>query len=86
MVGGGTQSDLLCRLTANVTGRTIIVGSSEATAQGNIALQLMVNGEIGSISQARQVIANTEPVKVYEPANSAEWSETYARYMESFGE
>jgi rhamnulokinase/L-fuculokinase len=84
MVGGGTQSELLCRLTADVTGRTIIVGSSEATAQGNIALQLMANGEIGDVRQARQVIANTEPVKVYEPADSAAWDETYARYTESF--
>jgi rhamnulokinase/L-fuculokinase len=85
MVGGGTQSALLCRLTADVTGRTILVGSSEATAQGNIALQLIANGEIGDIGQARQVIANTEPLKVYEPANSAAWDETYARYRESFG-
>jgi rhamnulokinase/L-fuculokinase len=84
MVGGGTQSELLCRLTADVTGRTILVGSSEATAQGNIALQLIANGEIGDIRQARQVIANTEPVKVYEPAGSAAWEETYARYRESF--
>jgi rhamnulokinase/L-fuculokinase len=84
MVGGGTQSELLCRLTADVTGRTIIAGSSEATAQGNIALQLMANGEIGDIRQARQVIADTEPVKVYEPTGGAEWNETYARFMESF--
>jgi rhamnulokinase/L-fuculokinase len=85
MVGGGTQSELLCRLTADVTGKTIIAGSSEATAQGNIALQLMANGEIGDIRQARQVIADTEPVRVYEPAGGAEWNETYARFMESFG-
>jgi rhamnulokinase/L-fuculokinase len=84
MVGGGTQSGLLCRLTADVTGRTIVVGSPEATAQGNIALQLIASGEIGDVRQARQVVADTEPVKVYEPVGGAEWGEAYARYRAAF--
>jgi rhamnulokinase/L-fuculokinase len=66
MVGGGAQSSMLCRLTAEATGKTIIAGSTEATALGNSALQFIASGEIGNISQAREMIAGTEPVKIYE--------------------
>jgi rhamnulokinase/L-fuculokinase len=86
MVGGGTQSALMCRLTADVTGKTIVVGSPEAAAQGNIALQFIANGEIKDIRQARRVIADTEPTKVYEPRGEASaWDEPYARYMAMYG-
>jgi len=40
MVGGGIQDQLLCRLTEKITGRKIVVGPIEATAMGNVMVQL----------------------------------------------
>ena len=49
MVGGGTQSALLCQLTANACGRPVYAGPVEATVYGNVAIQLMAEGAIGTI-------------------------------------
>ncbi len=41
MIGGGIQSKLLCKMTAGAGGRRVIAGPTEATALGNIAVQLL---------------------------------------------
>ncbi len=40
MVGGGIKDRLLCRLTEGITGRRVISGPVEATAMGNIMVQM----------------------------------------------
>ena len=45
MIGGGIQSRLLCQMTASASNRKVIAGPVEATALGNIAVQLMALGE-----------------------------------------
>jgi len=39
IVGGGCQNDLLCQLTADLSGRPVLSGPVEATALGNVAVQ-----------------------------------------------
>lgn len=56
MVGGGTQSALLCQLTANACGRPVYAGPVEATVYGNVAIQLMAEGAVGSLEEIRSVI------------------------------
>lgn len=83
IIGGGIQSKLLCQLTANVCGRKVIAGPVEATVMGNIALQLIALGEIKDIKEAREVIANSENVTVYEPQNDEDWDAIYNKVKES---
>ena len=83
IIGGGIQSKLLCQLTANVCGRKVIAGPVEATVMGNIALQLIALGEIKDIKEAREVIANSENVTVYEPQNDEDWDAIYTKVKES---
>ena len=40
MVGGGIQDKLLCKLTEEITGRKVVAGPVEATAMGNVMVQL----------------------------------------------
>ena len=83
MVGGGTQSGLLCQFTADACARPVCAGPVEATVYGNIALQLMAAGQIGSLSELRSIIAASEPVKRYEPEDAGAWTEAYERYREN---
>lgn len=65
IVGGGSQNSLLCQLTADRTGRTVYAGPVEATAIGNILVQLRASGIVsGDLEALRSVVAASfEPVK-----------------------
>jgi rhamnulokinase len=69
MVGGGIQNKLLCQLTADATGKEIIAGPVEASAIGNVLVQLTALGAIEA-SEARTVVARScAPIR-YQPALS----------------
>ena len=80
MVGGGTQSALLCQFTANACGCRVSAGPIEATVLGNIALQLMASGDIKSIEEAREIIKRSQDIKIYEPQDKEAWDEAYERF------
>lgn len=82
MVGGGTKDKLLAALTANACGIEVSSGPVEATAFGNVALQLIANGEISSLQEARSVISASENVSLFEPENTALWNDAYKKYCE----
>lgn len=77
IVGGGTKDNLLCQLTANATGRKVLAGPIEATALGNIAVQLYSKGYINDISE---VIMASSEIKEYIPENTKEWEKAYNKF------
>ena len=82
VVGGGARNALLCSWTASAAGLPVLAGPEEATLVGNLLVQAMALGEIGSLREAREVSrASFEPV-AYEPESSAEWQESRARFAE----
>lgn len=82
MVGGGTQSGLLCQLVADVCGIPVCAGPVEATVYGNLAIQLSAAGEVSGLPQIREVIRASEQIAVYEPQDTRRWEEIYQRYRE----
>ncbi len=82
VIGGGTKDTLLCRLTACSTGRKVIAGPVEATVLGNIAVQLMSCGAIGSIAEARKIIGRSEKTVEYLPQDREKWNEAYKRFSD----
>lgn len=85
IVGGGAQNRLLCQLTANTTGRTVVAGPAEATAVGNLGMQLMALGEVGSLADFRAVVRCSFELRAYEPTDVAAWDEAYARFVRTTG-
>lgn len=82
MVGGGTQSRLLCQLVADVCQIPVYAGPVEATVYGNLAIQLSAMKEVNGLSQIRQLIRESEDIRVYEPENPGRWEETYQWFRE----
>lgn len=88
IVGGGTKEDMLSRFAADASGRTVCAGPVEATALGNIAMQMIASGELSDIREARRVIRDSFAVKTFEPdvAARAAWDEGYGRFLHLIGE
>jgi sugar (pentulose or hexulose) kinase len=82
IVGGGAQSRLLSRFTADATGRTVITGPVEATAAGNILVQALALGQLGSLSEARTIVRDSFEVVTFEPGRPGGWDEAYTRLKE----
>lgn len=72
IVGGGARNKLLCQLTANMTGKNVLAGPYEATAIGNIMIQLMAIGEIKDMHDGRQIISNSFNIIEYKPGTGRE--------------
>ena len=84
VVGGGVRNELLCRLTADVTGRTVLAGPIEGTGMGNVLVQLRAAGEVGSLAELRAVAAASAEPRVFEPAADRAGAEDLYRRFLSF--
>ena len=68
IVGGGSQNQLLCQLTADATGLPVVAGPVEATALGNVLVQARAAGAApSSLTELRAIVAASNPVTRYLP-------------------
>jgi rhamnulokinase len=82
IVGGGARNRLLQQWTADATGRSVTAGPAEATALGNIGMQMLATGAVGSLSEARAVIDRSFPVERFEPLAADRWDAEYCRFQQ----
>ena len=82
IVGGGTQNELLNQMTADSTGCEVLTGPIEATGVGNVVVQMMAQGEVTSLADARELISLSFEPKRYEPNQSNQWKDAYATMLE----
>ncbi|MED4811805.1 rhamnulokinase [Bacillus atrophaeus] len=67
IVGGGAHNDLLNQLTADMCGKTVYAGPAEATAIGNLLMQMLASKEIQDLKQARLLVKNSFDIKAFTP-------------------
>ncbi len=73
VVGGGVQNALICQMIADATGRPVVAGPVEATAIGNLLVQLLASNGRLDLRALRSVVRDSfEPVH-YEPRDAARW-------------
>ena len=65
VVGGGCQNAYLNELTAKRTGRKVVAGPVEATAIGNAISQLLYDGAVKSLDEAKMLVKNSFDVKTF---------------------
>lgn len=80
VLGGGIQATLFMQMIADATGLKVVAGPVEATALGNIIMQLVALKALPSVEAGRELIAATEKPVVYEPRNRAAWDEAWQKY------
>lgn len=81
VIGGGTKDGLLCQMTANSCDRTVKAGPIEATVMGNVAVQLMSDGSVKNIGQARKIVAESSELKTFEPKDTDKWAGAYEDFL-----
>ena len=67
IVGGGTQDGLLMQLIADACGIPVLAGPIEATAIGNLAVQMIAAGDVADLSAARKLVAESFELVKYAP-------------------
>jgi rhamnulokinase len=81
VVGGGSQNVLLCQLTADACNRQVLAGPVEATAIGNLLVQAVGLGLLGSLADAREVVRRSFELRSYAPQQPQRWDEPYRRFL-----
>jgi rhamnulokinase len=86
IVGGGSKNEILNQFTANALAVPVLAGPEEATAVGNLMVQAMGLGLLGSLEEAMPIIRRSFPIVRYEPRNTAEWDSAYERFRRILGQ
>jgi rhamnulokinase len=56
-----------------------VAGPVEATAAGNVLMQALALGHVGSLAEAREVVRRSFEIATYEPRPSAAVEDAYGR-------
>ncbi len=84
IVGGGSQNELLCQLTAEATGLPVVAGPTEGTAMGNLLVQARAMGALaGGLRELRAVARASSELKRYTPGvlgiSQQQWADAERR-------
>jgi rhamnulokinase len=80
VVGGGSRDALLCQATADACGVEVEAGPAEATSVGNVLMQAMAVGRVGSLGQLREFSRRSSDLRRYRPERTSAWQRQAARF------
>jgi rhamnulokinase len=75
VVGGGVKNRLLCQMIADATGRAVVAGPVEATAIGNLLVQIAGREGPIDLRAIRGIVRDSFEPEKYEPRDAARWNE-----------
>lgn len=82
IVGGGSQAEILCQMVADASNMKVNAGPVEATAIGNIAVQLLAGGVFKDIQEVREWIKEQLEINLYSPSmDKKKWDKQFSRYL-----
>ncbi len=80
VVGGGALNALLCQMTADACNRTVVAGPVEATATGNVLMQMIGTGRLSNIDEARALVRASFAPVIYKPIDPDPWNYAAERF------
>jgi rhamnulokinase len=80
VIGGGSKNRLLNQLTADATGKRVLAGPAEATALGNVALQILATGGASSLQEVREIVDCSFPAEIFVPLDTDRWNQSAERF------
>jgi len=82
VIGGGSRNRWLNQCTADATGRTVLAGPAEATALGNVAMQILATGEASSLEEVRAMVDRSFAAERFEPVETDKWEPHFERFRQ----
>lgn len=82
IVGGGSNNKLLNQLTADVCNIQVEAGPGEATAIGNLMVQMIATNGYGTLAEARADIRHSIELEMYEPEHTKTVSDAVQAYRQ----
>jgi rhamnulokinase len=79
VVGGGVKNRLLCQMIADATGRPVVAGPVEATAIGNLLVQLTARAGGIDLRAMREIVRQSFEPETFEPRAAAAWDARLGR-------
>jgi rhamnulokinase len=81
IVGGGSKSAILNQFTADACQRPVLAGPVEATALGNLLVQVRSSGELSSLGEMRTVVRKSSEVTTCPPRHAGAWDTAFDRFL-----
>lgn len=81
IVGGGSNVALMNQLTSTIANVDVYAGPSEATAIGNILVQMITAGDVLNVYLGRRIISDSFDIKHYTP-EQGKYSKVLAEYQQ----
>jgi len=82
LTGGGVHNKLLCQSISNATGLPVFSTFTESTAIGNLMGQLIANGRLKNLSEARALLRYHSKPCEYQPAQLFKYANVYDKFKE----
>ena len=82
VIGGGSKNRLLNQFTANATGKRVLAGPAEATALGNVAIQILATGGASSLKEVRNIVDHSFATEIFEPLETDKWDAQAERFQQ----
>ncbi len=80
VIGGGARNRVLNQATADATGCRVLAGPIEATALGNVIVQLAALGAVRNIAEGRGLVASAFPPEEFTPRATQVWDDAADRF------
>ncbi len=82
IIGGGSRNALLNQMVADSTGLTVVAGPVEATALGNIGIQLRSLGLVKDRWDMRRYLSASAETETFVPKDVEQWRKAYDSFLE----